>query len=388
GDNQHRENDNENNSNDLDGVSSRNDDSNGGFVSISPNRAIIAGSVAGALLLACVILGLVLLHKRQARKRSKALETYFSCKNEVHLMSPSGVCRSNSNGSNGSFDQGSGEINRGTFENIGDHTRTTPQPNNFETERPLSVAPMSSIMLDLIPTKPARLDCHFTDRRQDAPQFHSMEDKDFETLAHYSRGYTDPITTTSTPSNSSTPELHQPPLIHRPSRASYEQDFYPESLFHPVAPHRFNNLDPLAEVEETPEIVSEPSSGSSPIINEDSFPVPPSIPVLYSPATLSPPPRDLNNPSNAFQGFLETSNTALMVRLASESRALIRNDPGLRTTFQPVSMSEPMLSRSSSVESTMTMEQRRCEANHKRISVYDGDGLRLQVKRAGSLLFS
>ncbi|KAF9273847.1 hypothetical protein BGZ74_004614, partial [Mortierella antarctica] len=327
----------------------------------------------------------------QAKKRSTARETYFSRKNEVHLISPSGVCRSNSNGRNGrngSFDQGSGEIDRRTFENIGDHTRTTPQPNNYETERPLSVAPMSSVMPALISTKPARLDCNFTDRHQDAPNFHPMEDEDFETLAHYSRGYTDPIATTSTPSNSSTPELHQPPLIHRPSRASYEQDFYPESLFHPVAPHRFNNLDPLAEVEETPEIVSEPSSGSSSIITEDLFPLPPSIPVLHSPATLSPSPRDLNNPSNTCQGFSETSNTAFMVRLAPESRALIRNDPGLRTTFQPVSMSEPMLPHSPSVESPMTMEKRRCEANHKRISVYDGDGQRLQAKRAGSLLFS
>lgn len=76
-----------------------------------------------------------------------------------------------------------------------------------------------------------------------------------------------------------------------------------------------------------------------------------------------------------------------MVRLAPQvCRTPFRNDPGLRTTFPPVSMSEPMLSRSSSV--TLSLEQARYEASHNRVSVYDGDGQRLQAKRAGSLLFS
>ncbi|KAF9370234.1 hypothetical protein CPC16_003847 [Podila verticillata] len=211
-----------------------------------------------------------------------------------------------------------------------------------------------------------------------------MEEEDFETLASYSPGYYDPV---ATPSFSTTDSL-QPPqqtsFINRPSRASYEQDFYPKSRLYPFTPRRINSLLPLAE-EETLEVVSEPDS---PIITADSFPVPPSTPVLHSPATLSPPRARNNSTSNSRQGDLVNNDGAFKVRLGSRgSRALLRNDPDLRTTFQPPlsMMSEPLtFSRSPSASSVVDAMG---EATEKRVSVYDGDGQRLQAKRAGSLLF-
>lgn len=390
-DNQGRETDNNDNNHDLDGLSNRNDDSTSGFVSMppgqesldnTPNIAIIAGSVAGVVFLACVISGFVLLHRRQSQKRSMASETYFDCKIEAHPMS-SPSDRSDSDGGSGNFNPGSsGESKSGT---IVEKTQSESQPNKYETqERPWSVAPLSSTMPALIPPEPAHFKYHFTDRQQGPENLHSMEEEDLETLAPYSPGCYGPLATPSIPATDSFQPPQQTPFIHRPSRASYEQDFFPKSHFYPFTPRRINNLLPLAE-EETLEVVSEPDS---PIFTADSFPVPPSTPVLHSPATLSPPPRARNNNTpDSRQGDPENNDGAFKVCLGSRGRALLRNDPGLRTTFQPPMsmMSEPlMLSRSPSASSMVDAVD---EATKRRMSVYDGDGQRLQAKRAGSLLF-
>lgn len=378
--NQNRESDNNNDNNhDIDGVSNRNDDSTSGLVSMppgeesldsTPNKAIIAGSVAGVVVLACVILGFILLHKHQSKKRSLAFETYFDRKIEVHPMSSSSG-RSNSYGGSGSFNSGSsGKSNNGI---IVENTQSESQPNKYEAqERPWSVAPLSSTMPALIPPEPAHLKFHVTDQHQGPKNLHSMEEKDFETFAPCPQGYYDPVTTPTIPTTESLQHPQQTPFIHRLSRASYEQDFSSKSRFFPFTPRRINNLDPLAE-EETLKIVSEPDS---PIITADSFPVPPSTSVLHSPATLSPPPRvhNINTPDSR-QSDPENSGGTFMVRLSSRgSRTLPRNDPGLRATFQPpVSMmSEPlMLSRSPSASSMVDAVD---EATKKRISAYDGDG--------------
>ncbi|KFH62442.1 hypothetical protein MVEG_11651 [Podila verticillata NRRL 6337] len=354
-DNQGRETDNNNdNDHDLDGVSNRNDDSTSGFVSMppgqesldnTPNIAIIAGSVAGVVFLACVLSGFVLLHKRQSQKRPMVSETYFDRKIETHPMSSSGG-RSNSDGGSGSFNSGSsGESKSGT---ILEKTQSESQPNKSETQERWSVAPLSSTMPALIPPEHAHFKYHLTNRHQGPENLYSMEEEDFEILASYSPEYYDP------------------------------------SRFYPFTPRRINSLLPLAE-EETLEVVSEPDS---PIITADSFPVPPSTPVLHSRATLSPPRARNNSTSNSRQGDLVNNDGAFKVRLGSRgSRALLRNDPDLRTTFQPPlsMMSEPLtLSRSPSASSVVDAMD---EATKKRVSVYDGDGQRLQAKRAGSLLF-
>lgn len=283
------------------------------FLDNTPNKVIIAGSVAGVVFLACIISVFVLLHKRQSQKQSMTSETYFDRKIEAHLMSsPSG--RSNSDGGSGSFNSGSsGERNSGT---ILEKTQSESQLNKYEThERPWSVAPLSCTMSALIPPEPAHLKYHFTDRQQGPESLHSMEEEDFETLAPYSPGYYDPATTPYIPTTDSLQPPQQTPLIHRPSRASYEQDFSPKSSFYPFIPRRINNLDPLAE-EETLEIVSEPDS---PIITADSFPVPPSTPVPHGSATLSPPPRAHNyNTPDSRQADPENNDGAFMARLGSQ----------------------------------------------------------------------